>query len=460
MDKKDFLHYNLFIIFLKKGGVFMAKKSTNNLDYGVQKQQLNNLSKSDFIALRNLSYLTRNIYNVALYSVRQHFFETKEFLNYENNYHKVKSNENYTLLNKNSAQLTIKKVQNDFKSFFELLKLKKKGLYNEKVKIPKYLKEDRYYNILFQEFSIRNGVFSVPMTPQMKKLYGKVNIKVPSNLLDKKIKEIRIIPKHNARFFEIQYVYERNEKTYSFDKQYVYEIPELQKDKNLNEELALAIDLGIDNLCTCTTNNGDAFIIDGKKLKSINQFANKKNAFLQSIKDKQNIKKTTKKQSKLWSKRNNQVNYYLSKAARIIINYCIQNQIGNIVLGYSDSFQKETNLGKANNQNFVNIPLGELKKKLEYLCKWNGINLIIQEESYTSKSSFLDKDDLPIYDEKSQTSYSFSGKRIKRGLYKSKSGIILNADVNGSLNILRKTEKFSIQLISIEYLSPKRIRIF
>lgn len=413
-------------------------------NYGVQKQQLNKLSKQEFLALRNLSYLTRNIYNVALYSVRQHYFKTKEFLTYYKNYYIVKTNENYSLLNKNSAQLTIKKVQQDFKSFFELLKLKNKGQYNSKVKIPNYLKDDKYYTILFQEFSIKNGLFVVPMSKVMKDTYGKVQIKVPSNLLDKKIKEIRIIPKNNARFFEIQYV---------------YEIPELQKKYNLNNKLALSIDLGQDNLCTCTTNEGRAFIIDGKRLKSINQFANKKNAYLQAIKDKQRITVLTKAQSRLWNKRNNQINYYLSKSAKMIIDYCIQNKIGSIVLGYSDGFQKETNLGSINNQNFVNIPMGELKNKLEYLCKWHGINLIIQEESYTSKSSFLDNDYLPVYNTQKQEKYKFSGKRIKRGLYKSKTGILINADINGSLNILRKTNKYSFDLKYTEYLSPKRLKV-
>ena len=296
--------------------------------------------------------------------------------------------------------------------------------------------------MLFEEFAINNGIFAMPMSPSMKKVYGLVNIKVPSNLLDKKIKEIRIIPKYNARFFEIQYVYEVQEKT-----------------TDLNKNNALAIDLGIDNLCTCTTNNGQSFIIDGKKLKSINQLANKKNTYLQAIKDKQKITKTTKAQTKLWNKRNNQVNYYLSKAARIIINYCLQNDIGTIVLGYNENFQDKSNIGKANNQNFVNIPIGMLKDKLEYLCQWYGIDLIIQEESYTSKSSFLDNDDLPIYDEKNSQKYSFSGKRIKRGLYKSKLGILINSDVNGSLNILRKVNKFVISLISKEYLSPKRLNV-
>ena len=413
------------------------------MEYGTQKQQLNNLTKKEYLALKNLSYLTRNMYNVALYSVRQHYFETKEFLRYESNYHIVKQNENYQLLNKNSAQLTIKKVQQDFKSFFELLKLKSKGKYDKKVKVPNYLKEDKYYNILFQEFSIRNGVFCVPMSKLIKNIYGKVNIKVPKNLLDKKIKEIRIIPKQNARFFEIQYV---------------YEIPEIQKQENNNN--VLAIDLGINNFCTCTTNNGKAFIIDGKKLKSINRYANKRNTYLQSIKDKQKISKTTKLQSKIWNKRNNQINYYLSKSAKILINYCLENDISNIVLGYNENFQKDSNIGVSNNQNFVNIPFGRLKDKLEYLCKWHNINLIIQEESYTSKASFLDNDVLPIYDAKNdKNDYKFSGKRILRGLYKSKNNTLINSDINGSLNILRKVGKFEIDLKHNEYLSPKRIYV-
>ena len=416
----------------------MAKK----LNYGVQKQQLNHLTKKEYLALKDLCYITRNIYNVALYSVRQHYFEFKEFLSYNSNYHVVKGNENYKILNKNSAQLTIKKVQQDFKSFFELLKLKKQGQYDGEVNIPNYLKEDKYSNMLFQEFSIRNGLFVVPMSLSMKKVYGAVTINVPSNLLDKNIIEIRIIPKHNARFFEIQYVYE------------------VQKEiSNLNKNNVLAIDLGINNLCTCTTNKGNAFIIDGKKLKSINQFANKRNAYLQAIKDKQHISKTTKLQSQLWNKRNNQVNYYLSKAAKIIINYCLENNIGTIILGYSDGFQKESNIGKVNNQNFVNIPVGNLKAKLEYLTKWFGINLIIQEESYTSKSSFLDNDIMPVYDAKIPKEYKFSGKRIARGLYKSGLGILFNADCNGSLNILRKVGSFTIDLVSREYLSPKRIQV-
>ena len=130
------------------------------------------------------------------------------------------------------------------------------------------------------------------------------------------------------------------------------------------------------------------------------------------------------------------------RSTRYIINYCINNDIGNIVLGYNSDFQKKSNIGKSNNQSFTSLPLGKLKDKLSYLSELYGIHLILQEESYTSKASFLDNDDIPVYNKNNNDSinnnYKFSGTRIKRGLYKSSKGILINADINGSLNILKK----------------------
>ena len=228
---------------------------------------------------------------------------------------------------------------------------------------------------------------------------------------------------------------------------------------SLNKNNVLAIDLGVDNLLTCTTNNGKAFIIDGRKIKSINQWANKENSRLQSIKDKQLIKKTTKAQNRLWRKRNNKINDYINKSVRYTINYCVDNNIGTIVIGYNPKIQNNINIGKSNNQNFVNIPIGIIRKKLSYLCEKYNINLIEQEESYTSKSDFLANDILPVYNLKTNKKYNFSGNRISRGQYKSSTGIILNADINGSLNIMRKANIQNIGLVNTEYLNPQRIKI-
>lgn len=183
---------------------------------------------------------------------------------------------------------------------------------------------------------------------------------------------------------------------------------------------------------------------------------------MQSIKDKQGYKnKYTNKQLTNTRKRNNKVNDYMNKTARIIINYCLENSIGNIVCGYNETFQRNSNLGKKNNQTFVNIPFGVLREKIEYLCKLYGITFIKQEESYTSKASFFDKDNIPVYNDDNPQKYEFSGKRIKRGLYQTKEGMLLNADVNGALNILSKSKVVDLEVLYNrgELDTPIRIRI-
>lgn len=419
----------------------MAKQPTTNILFGVQKQQLKHLTKKEYLALKELCFLSKNMYNVALYSIRQYYFTEKKFLNYAKNYHLCKDNENFALLNSNSAQQIMKVVDRNFKSFFSLIEIAKKGQYQYKdIKLPKYLPKDSYFNLIFGEFNCSKEKFTVPMSPTFKRLYGKVEFLIPKNLKDKKIKEVRILPKNNARFFEVQYIYELEESQIK-----------------LNEQNILAIDLGVDNLCTCVTNKGKSFIIDGKKLKSINQFANKENSRLQSIKDKQKIKGMTKRQGKLWSKRNNRVNDYLNKSVKTIINYCTQNDIGTIVIGYNPTIQRNINIGKVNNQNFVNIPIGNIREKLQYQCERNNIKLIEQEESYTSKADFLSNDIIPTFKIGDKANYTFSGKRISRGQYQSKTGIILNADINGALNILRKSNLIDLDIKRVE--QPKRIRI-
>lgn len=151
----------------------------------------------------------------------------------------------------------------------------------------------------------------------------------------------------------------------------------------------------------------------------------------------------------------------MNKAARKIIDYCIQNDIGTLVVGYNETFQRNSNIGKANNQNFVNIPYGKLREKLEYLCELNGIAFVKQEESYTSKASFWDKDTIPVYNNDNPKSYVFSGKRVYRGLYQCANGKRINADVNGALNILRKSSVVSLDALYSrgKVDTPIRIRV-
>ena len=412
--------------------------------YLTLKQQVKHLSKEEFRNLKYLCHIAKNLKNQAIYNVRQHYFKNKKYLSYNENYKMLKNSENYKKLNSNMAQQILKEVDESFKSFFALLKLAKNGQYNGKIKLPNYLDKDGFTTLVIGFVRLKDDMLIVPYSNSFKKTHQEVKVKLPSVLKGKKIKEIRIIPKQHSRYFEIQYT---------------YEVKEIQRE--LNENNVLGIDLGIDNLCTCVTNTGASFIIDGRKLKSINQYYNKINAKLQSIKDKQKIERTTLRQKRITRKRNNRIEDYLSKAARTILNYCLNNDIGKLVLGYNEDFQRNSNIGSINNQNFVNIPYGKLRDKLIYLCKLYGIEFKLQEESYTSKASFFDGDEIPIYDKENPQEYIFSGKRIKRGLYQTSTGKLINADCNGALNILRKSKVVDLSVLYNrgELNTPKRIRV-
>ena len=412
--------------------------------YLTLKQQVKHLSKKEFRNLKYLCHIAKNLKNQAIYNVRQHYFKNKKYLSYNENYKILKNSENYKKLNSNMAQQILKEVDESFKSFFALLKLAKNGQYNGKIKLPNYLDKDGFTTLVIGFVRLKDDMLIVPYSNSFRKTHKEIAIKLPPVLKGKKIKEIRIIPKQHSRYFEIQYT---------------YEVKEIQRE--LNKENALGIDLGIDNLYTCVTNAGASFIIDGRKLKSTNQYYNKINAKLQSIKDKQKIERTTLRQKRITRKRNNRINDYLSKAARTIVNYCLNNDIGKLVLGYNEDFQRNSNIGSINNQNFVNIPYGKLRDKLIYLCKLYGIEFKLQEESYTSKASFFDGDEIPIYDKENLQEYIFSGKRIKRGLYQTSTGKLINADCNGALNILRKSKVVDLSVLYNrgELNTPKRIRV-
>lgn len=414
--------------------------------YLTVKQQIKHLSKEDYLVLKELCHVAKNLTNEAIYNVRQYYFTERKYLNYEKNYVILKNSENYKILNSNMSQQILKEVDGSFKSFFALLKLAKQGKYNFKdVKLPKYLSKDSFTTLVIGFVRLNGNKLVIPFSQSYKKTHKSIEITIPPIVVDKKIKEIRIIPKNHARFFEIQYTY----------------LAETIQ-RNLNTKNALALDFGINNLISGVTNEGKTFIIDGKKLKSINQWYNKENSRLQSIKDKQKFGKAhTNQQKTITKKRNNRVNDYVSKTAKKVINYCIENNIGTLVVGYNVTFQQNSNIGKANNQNFVNIPYGVLRSKLEYLCELNSINYVEQEESYTSKASFFDRDEIPVYNSDNPKSYTFSGKRVKRGLYKSSTGYAYNADINGALNILRKSNVVDLTILYSrgEVDTPIRIRL-
>ena len=309
--------------------------------------------------------------------------------------------------------------------------------------MPGYLKKDGLFNLIFSTnaINIKDGFFRVAVSNAYKKAnldHKDILIPFPSRLEGKKLKEVRIVPRNNGQFFYIQYVYEQP-------------CEEVELDFNK----ALSIDIGLNNLASCVDTNGASFLVDGKKLKSINRLYNKEKARLQSVAMKQGLK-YTKQMDSLTLKRNNQVNDYIKKGARTIINYCLEHQIGNLVVGYNEDFKRNINIGKKNNQQFTQIPFGNLREQLSNLCERYGIFYKEQEESYTSKASFFDDDKMPKWNPSDKTEHQFSGKRIKRGLYRTSTGYGFNADINGALNILRKSNLLDCKILQAkrEFGSP------
>lgn len=417
--------------------------------YLTQTNYIRHLSKDQYEAILEMCTYANNLYNVGLYQIRQHFFATGKYLRYEENYHLCKGNENYKLLQAGVSQQILRICDHSIQSFFALLSKKKSGGYDKKVHIPHYRARGGKYLLVLSTnaINIKNGYLIVPMSRAFAKQHpdlDPIHIPVPDRISGKHIAEVRIVPVLSGKALKIQYCYEQE--------------AELQ---NLNADNALAIDVGLDNLASCVATTGTSFIVDGRKLKSINQWYNKQLAHYASIKDHQGIKGFTARMSSIADKRSRQVTDYMHKAARYIVNYCIANDIGTLIVGHNVDQKQSVNMGKSGNQKFVQIPFDQFRTYLKCLCERYGIVYIETEESYTSKASFLDGDDIPVFDAKNPYTDTFSGKRVKRGLYRTKENTLVNADINGACNIAKKgKQNLNIEGLCRGFLaSPLRIRI-
>lgn len=347
-----------------------------------------------------LCLLSKNLYNSALYTVRQFYFENKKYINWiniNNQFIKDKQIDYYALPCKVSQQ-TLKMVDQNMKSFFNALKAK-----NSKPRLPKYLDKTKgrfvvtYTNQAISKTELKKGYI----------VLSKTNIRIKTKVHD--IQQVRIVPQNNIIVVEVLYKADCKSN-----------ISDVRK--------YCGVDFGLDNLMSCGFSDVRPMLINGKPLKSINWRYNKKKAELQSL---LKNKHTSNRITNLTIKRNNKVNDYLHKSSRLFINYLVSNDITDVVIGYNKEWKQGINIGRVNNQNFVNIPYYKLLNMLTYKCELLGITVHISEESYTSKCSFLDNEEICKHEE-------YKGKRIKRGLYKSSDGRLINADVNGALNILKK----------------------
>ena len=387
----------------------------------------------DLSILRNLCYHSARMYNVGLYSVRQHYFNTQSYLSYYANYNECKDNENYHILLSDCAQQILRLVDRDMQSFFKLLALKKSGRYSEQVRLPRYKDSDGLAVCTIQGRSCRiqkNGTVAIGLTKKFREKYGiddrRILFTIPKNLRNvAEFKEIRIIPQYNGRQFSIEFIYESG-----------------NQPRRAEGDGYMSIDLGVDNLAACTIfSNSEThqFLIDGRRLKNINHYYNKKVAMLKGeyVKNEHVKSANTPKMLRLMNGRAHRIDDYFGKSVKLIVDKCLEFGVTTLVIGYNKEQKQGINIGKVNNQNTVMIPLHKFRQKLKYKCELHGIAYCPQEESYTSKASSLDDDQIPTYGI-SEEKHTFSGRRVKRGLYISSDGSVLNADINGSVNILKK----------------------
>lgn len=358
-----------------------------------------------------LCFKSKNLYNYANYIIRQEFINNKNYIKYKDLTFQLKHSESFKDLGSNSSQHTLKMLDKSWKSFFVAIKdwSKNPSKYLGKPKLPKYKKKDgRHICILTNmQSQIKDGYLYFAFKP-LRPFNNLIKTKVTNKHM-----QTRIIPKGSCYVLEIVYQKE-------------IELKEV-KSKNI-----IGIDLGLNNFATITNNIGlKPIVINGKGVKSYNQYWNKQIAKYKSLAKTNNKLDWTKRLEKLTLKRYNKTDYFMHCASKYTIDYCIENDIDTIVIGHNKEWKQESNLYKTINQGFVQIPYDIFINKLKYKCEDVGIKLIETEESYTSGTSFIDNEK-PIKENYNKK------RRIFRGLFKSNTGKLINSDVNGAYQIIKK----------------------
>ncbi|MEK4425035.1 transposase [Solibacillus sp. FSL K6-1523] len=414
--------------------VLHKKKKLDNIQRFTQKQNIgrSQLTAKEFRLLQRMTHSSKALRNVGLYTIKQSFLNENRMATTKEIDAAMKQDINYWGIQSNSVQAIRRTLLSETKSFFKALEAWKKdpSKFTGRPQFPNYsgATEKRIIEIYQVPKIDKDGYWSIPMNVAFRKRFGSIKIQMPKNLLQRKISYIDIVPKQNGWFFEVHYTYE-------------VQAAQMKKQSTTTTN-ALSCDLGVDRFMSCATNVGDTFLINGKKLKSINQYFNKAISELQQRNIKNGISKrvVTNQLAKLWRKRNNQINGYISQAVGLLFKKIKALNIDTIIVGYNEGWKQNSNIGKKNNQHFVQIPFNKLISAIENKCLKEGIRFVKQEESYTSKASFLDKDELPVWSPHDKRKYVFSGKRVNRGQYQALSGECIHADVNGAFNILRKSD--------------------
>ena len=375
------------------------------------------------------------LYNSGVYFARQTFLKTGKLLTgkfdlaFEPTVAKTLVAQS---LPSTPAQQTLMSVAEAFRSYKGLRDLFFKGQLHFKPKPPGYLQGSKLFKVAYPNSGGQKPVlidgqlrFSLGLAVKRWFKVSEFFLPLPSNIDIAEVKEFTILPKNGAFYLECS-----------------YELPKQIHILDTNQ--ALSIDLGTaENLAACVNTLGNSLLIDARAMKAMNQLWNKKVATRKEGKEHAYwdgwIDRVTRK-------RNHQMRDGINKAAKLIVDHCLKFGVGTLVIGWNEGFKSNANMGRLNNQKFVQMPLGRLKERLKQLCELHGIRFEVTEEAYTSKASFLDGDSLPKYGEKPE-GWKASGRRVLRGLYRSGNGSVINADLNGAANILRKVaSKLGIDL--------------
>ena len=363
---------------------------------------------------KDLCLKSKNLYNLANYQVRQEFIKTSKevaagtlknatYLGYMETNRLLKNSDAYRALPAQTSQQTLRLLDKNWESFFKAVKKwrKRPESFTGRPKLPQYLDVKKGEQVVIftkQQIRMNKGKIKFPVKAGIEPLRTKIECS--------QLNQVRVIPKGTHFVIEVVYTKEVESAAACSNK-------------------VLGIDLGVNNFATALdSQTGMSFIISGKGIKSLNQHFNKCRAEMQS-------KGEGKQQQGLSFRRDKKLNDFMHKVSRYIVEYCVENKIGKVVVGYNLGWKQETKLGRVNNQKFVSIPHQQFINQLRYKTEEIGIELIVQEESYTSKTDHL------AFEEMSKKP-RYLGRRIKRGLFKSSRGRIINADVNGCIGILRK----------------------
>lgn len=356
-------------------------------------------------------FRSKNLYNQANYLIRQEFIKSGKWLRHTELDKLLQSSNCYKQLGSQAAQKTLQILDKSWKSYINSSKdwSVNKDKYLGRPKMPKYKDKNKGRFIL----TLKNIQCRIESEWLLFSWKPFSDFKIKTKIIDGRLMQVRFIPR--GRNYVAEIVYEIT-------------VPEVK----INSKRIASIDIGINNLATVSNNiNRNPYIINGKPIKSINQYFNKVKATIQSSLMKRHKQRWSNKLQTLADKRHNKIKNYMHESSRLIVKWCIDNQIDTLVVGNNDKWKQKVSMGKRNNQNFSSIPFEMLISQLRYKCQNVGIKFIETEESYTSGTSFID-------DEPPTKTFYNTKRRIKRGLFKSNEGKLINADLNGSYQIMKK----------------------